>query len=61
MGLPQQLLAASKLDAAQASIQSGEDGVREGVAMLLTAISEYEINQDSGGVNGSQVRCEQNA
>ncbi|CAM9777856.1 unnamed protein product, partial [Ectocarpus fasciculatus] len=55
MGLPQQLLAASKLDAAQASIQSGEDGVREGVAMLLTAISEYESNQDSGGVNGSQV------
>ncbi|CBJ26985.1 Heat shock protein 40 like protein/ DnaJ domain containing protein [Ectocarpus siliculosus] len=53
--LQQQLLAASKLDAAQASIQSGEDGVREGVAMLLTAISEYECNQDSGGVNGSQV------
>ncbi|CAM9130757.1 unnamed protein product [Scytosiphon promiscuus] len=54
MGLPQ-LLLPSKLGAAQASVQAGGDGVREGVAMLLTAMHEYIENQGSGGVNGSQV------
>lgn len=54
MGLPQ-LLPPSKLSAAQASIQAGGDGVRDGVAMMLTAISEYNDMQGSDGVNGSQV------
>lgn len=55
MGLPQ-LLLPSKLGAAQASFQAGGDGVREGVAMLLTDMHEYVENQGSGGVNGSQVQ-----
>lgn len=55
MGLPHQLLAPSKLGEAQASIQAGGDGVRDGVAMLLTAISEYNDMQGADGVNGSQV------
>lgn len=52
---PAQLLPSSKLSAAQASIQAGGDGVRDGVAMMLTAISEYNDMQGSDGVNGSQV------
>lgn len=54
MGLPQ-LLPPSKLNAAQASIQAGGDGVRDGVAMILTAIAEYNDMQGADGVNGSQV------
>lgn len=56
MGLAQ-LLPPSKLSAAQASIQTGGDGVRDGVEMMLTAISEYNDMQGSDGVNGSQVWC----
>lgn len=55
MGLPQQLLPPSKLAEAQATIQAGGDGVREGAAVMLKAIVEYTDNQDTGGVNGSQV------
>lgn len=55
MGLPQ-LLSPSKLGAAQASIQAGGGGVRDGVAMILTAISEYNDMQGADGINGSQVR-----
>lgn len=54
MGLPQ-LLSPSNLDAAQASIQAGGDGVRDGVAMILTAIAEYTDMEGADGVNGSQV------
>lgn len=54
MGLPQ-LLPPSKLGAAQASIQAGGDGVRDGVAMILTAIAEYNDMEGADGVNGSQV------
>lgn len=55
MGLPQ-LLSPSKLSEAQASIQAGGDGVRDGVAMILTAIAEYNDTEGVDGVNGSQVR-----
>lgn len=55
MGLVQQPLSPSKLDAAQAFIQRGGDGVREGVGMILTAMAEYLQNGDTGGANGSQV------
>lgn len=55
MGLIQQPLSASKLGAAQTSIQAGGDGVREGVETMLTAMAEYLENGDTGGANGSQV------
>lgn len=54
---PAQLLSPSKLSAAQSSIQAGGDGVRDGVAMMLEAISEYNDMQGADGVNGSQVWC----
>lgn len=51
-----QLVSPSKLAEAQASIQAGADGVRDGVAALLDAIAEYaEKESTGGGVNGSQV------
>lgn len=52
---PAQLLPPSKLSAAQSSIQAGGDGVRDGVAMMLEAISEYNDMQSCDGVTGSQV------
>ncbi len=55
MGLPQ-LLSPSKLSAAQASIQAGGDGVRDGVAMILVAVAEYSDSEGVDGVNGSTVR-----
>lgn len=55
MGL-RQLLSPSKLNEAQTSIQAGGDGVRDGVAMILTAIAEYNDMEGADGVNGSQVR-----
>lgn len=54
MGLPQ-LLSPSKLNEAQSCIQAGGDGVRDGVATILTAIAEYNDMQGAGGVNGAQV------
>lgn len=55
MGLSQ-LLSPSKLKAAQASIQAGGDGVRDGVAMILVAAAEYADSEGADGVNGSTVR-----
>lgn len=56
--LPPQLVAPAKLAEAQACIQAGGDGVRDGVAVVLTAIVEYSDSGGTGGVNSSQVgRC----
>lgn len=50
-----QLVSPSNLADAQASIQAGAEGVRDGVAALLNAIAEYAETESTGGVNGSQV------
>lgn len=54
MGVPH-LISRSKLNEAQAMVQAGGGGVREGVAMLLTAMDDYRNSEGSDGINGSQV------
>lgn len=50
-----ELVLSSTLAEAQASIQAGSDGVRDGIAILLIGLQDYRENKCADGVNCETV------